>query len=224
MPRPETECTLLLHGLDDASAIVAMARALNTPFEVSGVAHLPPSSARRVASLGGGAATAIRLEGPAPSVADRATQIEKIFGADARLDADASAQIWREIAEVRALLPQGAPLVWRLCTAPSRAAALAAAIGRAFTSAEAFYDWGGGQVWLSLDPAEAGADGGGETLRTLMQAAGGHATLIVAPESLRAGVELFEPEPPALRNLSARVKRNFDPSGLFNPGRMREGE
>jgi glycolate oxidase FAD binding subunit len=223
MPRPETECTLVLPGLDDASAIEAMARALNTPFEVSAAAHLPAAAARR-ACCSEGAGAAIRLEGPAPSVAYRATQIEQIFGASARLEADASAQLWRDIAEVRALLPQGAPLVWRLCTAPSRAAVLAAAIGRAFASAEAFYDWGGGQVWLSLDPAEAGADGGAETVRTLMQAAGGHATLVVAPESLRSAVEVFEPAPPALRALSARVKRNFDPLGLFNPGRMGEGQ
>ncbi len=27
-------------------------------------------------------------------------------------------------------------------------------------SAEAFYDWGGGLVWLSLDAAEAGPEGG----------------------------------------------------------------
>jgi glycolate oxidase FAD binding subunit len=222
MPRPETEVTLLLPGLDDAGAVALLSRALNTPFEVSAAAHLPAAAARR-AGCAESAATLLRLEGPAPSVIDRAARLDRIFSGALRLDRDASARLWREIAEVRGLLPSGAPLVWRLCTAPSRAAALAAAIGRAFASAEAFYDWGGGQVWLSLDPTEAGADGGAETVRTLMQAAGGHATLIVAPESLRNAVEVFEPEPPALRNLSARVKRNFDPLGLFNPGRMGEG-
>jgi glycolate oxidase FAD binding subunit len=222
MPRPETEITLLLPGLDDAGAVALLSRALNTPFEVSAAAHLPATAARR-AGCGDDAATAIRLEGPAPSVAYRATQIERIFGASARLEAETSAQLWTDIGEVRGLLPQGAPLVWRLCTAPGRAAVLTAAIGRAFASAEAFYDWGGGQVWLGLDPADAGADGGAETVRTLVQAAGGHATLIAAPESLRNAVEVFEPEPPALRALSARVKRNFDPLGLFNPGRMGEG-
>jgi glycolate oxidase FAD binding subunit len=223
MPRPETECTLLLRGLDDASAFDAMSRALNTPFEVSGVAHLPPPSARRAKTFDDAAATAIRVEGPSPSVAWRAAQIEKIFAAAARLDAEASARLWSEIGEVRALLPQGEPLVWRLCTTPSRAPALVGAIARALTSAEAFYDWGGGQVWLSLDAMQAGPDGGDDVVRGLMQAAGGHATLIVAPASVRAAVNVFEAEPPALSALSARVKRNFDPMGVFNPGRVREG-
>jgi glycolate oxidase FAD binding subunit len=48
----------------------------------------------------------------------------------------------------------------------------------------------------------------------------GHATLIRAPESVRASVPVFQPVSPALAALSARVKESFDPKGLFNPGRM----
>ena len=41
MPKPETACTIVLHGLADDVAIPALANALNSPFEVSGAAHLP---------------------------------------------------------------------------------------------------------------------------------------------------------------------------------------
>ena len=47
MPKPETACTIVLHGLADDVAIPALANALNSPFEVSGAAHLPASAARR---------------------------------------------------------------------------------------------------------------------------------------------------------------------------------
>ena len=43
MPKPETACTIVLHGLADGVAIPTLANALNSPFEVSGAAHLPAS-------------------------------------------------------------------------------------------------------------------------------------------------------------------------------------
>ena len=57
------------------SRFPTLANALNSPFEVSGAAHLPASAARRskvsAVAAGLGAATALRLEGPRPSVAYR---------------------------------------------------------------------------------------------------------------------------------------------------------
>ncbi|MCW2285903.1 glycolate oxidase FAD binding subunit [Rhodoblastus acidophilus] len=216
MPRPETECTLLLHGLSDAKAVDVMARALNTPHDVFGAAHLPEAAARR-SRVGDGPVTALRLEGPAPSVAFRVGEIEKLFGAGDRLDAEASARFWDEVAEVRALLPEG--VVWRLCPTPSFSPRLVETIQQILPGAEAFYDWGGGLVWLSLP--EAGADAGAGFVRAALQ--DGHATLMVAPEFLRETVDVFQPVPRALAALEARVKQNFDPLGLFNPGRMRKG-
>jgi len=221
-PRPETQCTLLLSGLTDAKAFDVMARALNTPHEISAAAHLPKFSARRAEAAAEGPLTALRFEGPAPSVAYRAAETEKLFGGGVRLEAEDSALFWREVAEVRALLPEGAPLVWRICPTPSRAAAIVAAVRAKFSGAEAFYDWGGGLVWLSLDPTEAGPDCGAAAVRGALGGQG-HATLAVAPEAARASVEVFQPVEPALAALEARVKAGFDPLGLFNPGRMREG-
>ncbi|MGC2786806.1 MAG: FAD-binding protein, partial [Roseiarcus sp.] len=47
MPKPETACTIVLHGLADDVAIPMLADALNSPYEVSGAAHLPGRAARR---------------------------------------------------------------------------------------------------------------------------------------------------------------------------------
>jgi glycolate oxidase FAD binding subunit len=54
-------------------------------------------------------------------------------------------------------------------------------------------------------------------------AAGGHATLVRAPQAVRASVDSFHPETGALAALTRRVKENFDPRGVLNPGRMWAG-
>ena len=75
----------------------------------------------------------------------------------------------------------------------------------------------GGLIWLALPPS---TDGDHTIVRGALGATGGHATLIRAPEAVRAAVPVFQPQSPALVALAARVKESFDPKGLFNPGRM----
>ena len=117
-------------------------------------------------------------------------------------------------------------VVWRLSVPPSEAPAIATAI-HADIEAEMLFDWGGGLIWASVG---AGApDGGAAAVRGALAAhraelgGGGHATLIRAPEGLRAAVDVFEPLPGPLAALSARVKENFDPRRVLNPGRMYAG-
>ncbi len=93
-----------------------------------------------------------------------------------------------------------------------------------FASAEAFYDWGGGLVWFSLDAGEAGPDGGASRVRAAMGRAGGHATLVVAPDDVRGATCRVRAPEGALAALTARVKSGFDPRGVLNPGRMYEGQ
>jgi len=228
MPRPETACTILLQSMADEVAIPELSQALNTPCEVSAAAHLPAPVARRssVAAVaeGLGAVTALRLEGPAPSVAFRANAIESLLGHGLRLDAAETRRLWTEIGQVRPLLGSGARCVWRLCPTPTSAPAITNALRAQFASAEAFYDWGGGLIWLSLEASEAGPDGGAAQVRAAMAQTGGHATLVLAPDDVRAAAAVFEPLQSALASLSKRVKSSFDPRGVLNPGRMQEGQ
>ena len=135
--------------------------------------------------------------------------------------------LWAEIAAVGALLGAerrgSGGIVWRLCPTPSAAPALLARIRSGLASAEGFYDWGGGLLWLTLDAAEAGPDAGAGLVRAAVKQAGGHATLIRAADEVRSAVPVFEPAPPALDALARRVKASFDPHGILNPGRMQEG-
>jgi glycolate dehydrogenase FAD-binding subunit len=72
LPRPETSCTLLVLGLDDAAGVAALSTALSSSHEVSAAAHLPLNIARRstvrAVSGAGASVTALRIDGPAPSV------------------------------------------------------------------------------------------------------------------------------------------------------------
>jgi glycolate oxidase FAD binding subunit len=228
VPRPETACTLLLHGLSDEAAIAALARALNTPHEVSGAAHLPGTIGRRFALLDiigePGPATALRLEGHSPSVEYRRIALASLFERVTHLGQADSDRLWTDIAGVSPLLQTQGRVLWRLCPTPSSAPAVLNGIRAQIASAEAFYDWGGGLLWLSLDAEACGPDAGAEIVRTALKAAGGHATLMVAQEATRAVVPVFEPEQAALAALSRRVKESFDPGHTLNPGRMREGQ
>jgi glycolate oxidase FAD binding subunit len=80
--------------------------------------------------------------------------------------------------------------------------------------AKYFYDWSGGLIWLALPPS---ADADHALVRDGLA---GHATLIRAPEAVRASVPVFHPQAPALAALAKRVKESFDPKDLFNRGRM----
>jgi glycolate oxidase FAD binding subunit len=82
------------------------------------------------------------------------------------------------------------------------------------------YDWAGGLVWIELPPAD---DAHAPLVRAAVAAAGGHATLIRAPASVRAAVAVFEPQDPVTAALTRRVKEGFDPKGVLNPGRMYAG-
>ena len=229
MPCPETSVTLLIGGLADAKAIALASTALNSPYEVSAVAHLPAPVVGRSAigaiAARSGAVTAVRLEGPAPSVAYRADAVEALIGRGERLEAEDTAAFWAEIGSVHPLLGRGDRVLWRVCPTPSAAPKMADAVRAALRSAELYYDWGGGLVWIDLDPEEAGSDGAAAKLRAAVAASGGgHATLIKASESVRTSAPVFDPMKGALAALTDRVKTGFDPKRIFNPGRMQEGQ
>src|SRR5882672_8248523 len=80
LPRAETEATVVVEGLDDARACAAMAAAMGSPCDVSAAAHLPDHVASYFDGLPNAeAATALRLEGVAPSVKHRKEVLAKLM-------------------------------------------------------------------------------------------------------------------------------------------------
>jgi glycolate oxidase FAD binding subunit len=228
LPRPQTQATVLVPGLDDATAVRAMAAAMATSCDVSGTAHLPAAVAGRIGLGEGRSLTLLRLEGVAPSVTHRKAALMtamksfvKAFGAVEMCDEPVSRKVWRAIRDVSPFAGPdlSARPVWRIVTAPSRGAQLAVMITAA-TEAEVLYDWAGGLVWAMLAPSD---DAGAALVRRAVGACGGQAMLIRAPAATRAAVDVFSPQEPGLASLTRRVKHGFDPNGVLNPGRMWAG-
>jgi glycolate oxidase FAD binding subunit len=94
-----------------------------------------------------------------------------------------------------------APL-WRI-SVPATAAPLELPGGQ-------LLEWGGALRWL-VSPADA------TTIRARAAALGGHATLF---RGGRPELAAFTAPAPVLARIQARLKAEFDPAGIFNPGRM----
>jgi glycolate oxidase FAD binding subunit len=227
LPRAETEATVLVLNLDDTTARKAMAAATGSFADVSAAAHLPVGAAGRIAEIASAktAVTAFRLEGVAPSVVERKTVLEKLlaaFGALGSLGEIASRTLWRAVRDVTpfaAAGPAGSRDLWRISTAPTHGPNVGRTLAEK-ADAELLYDWAGGLIWAALP---ASNDASAPLVRAAVTAAGGHATLIRAPAAVRAAVEVFTPEEPALAALTARVRAGFDPQGVLNAGRMWAG-
>jgi len=218
LPRAETETTVALRRLDDEKAVAAMAAALASSAEVSAAAHLPELVAARVAggTLGSDPATLLRVDGFGPSVAYRVAMLSDLFGGHVEtIDTERSRALWVGVRDVAPFADGTDRPVWRISLAPSEGWKLVAAL-RMQLAVDAFYDWQGGLVWLRLeDDPEA------ELVRRLVRRlGGGHATLVRAAAPVRAAIPVFEPQHGALGALSARLKSEFDPRGILNPGRM----
>lgn len=206
LPLPETEETLVLRRLDDATAVRVMGEAMQSPADVSAAAHVP------------GEGTWLRLEGIAPSVVARRDALVKLLGRDAGiLGQTESARLWAGLRDVKPLWSLRDHALWRLSVTPSDGADVAARIA-AQLAATYFFDWAGGLIWLAVTGKD---DGGASVIRAALPS--GHATLIRAPDAIRAQVSAFMPQPPALAALAGRVKQSFDPRNLFNPGIMVKG-
>ena len=222
LPAPEKTRTILLLGLDDAQAVQALCRAMGQPVDVSGAAHLPARAAQHSAvdyvRNPGTAVTALRLEGPGPSVEARCLHLRLFFAGQCAIEelhSVNSVVLWKEIRDLRLLGGPDHVDIWKVSVAPAEGAAVAARIRSAIAGAENFYDWSGGLIFVALPPAQ-------DASATIVRAAlgEGHATLLRAPDAVRQAVPVFHPQPAPLAALSARVKDAFDPTGILNAGRM----
>lgn len=223
LPAPKKTRTVLIFGVDATRAVAALAEALNSPYEVSGAAHLPAAIARRSAvdyvRAAAADVAAVRVEGTAVSVAARCQSLRRLlsaYGAIEELHSMNSRRLWQEVRDVAALLPDPSAAIWRVSLPPSEGPRVAASVA----GAECYLDWGGGLLWLA---AHADGDAGAARLRAAIAGCGGHATLLRGPEPLRAAIDVFEPQSGALVGLTTRIKDAFDPRRILNPGRMYAG-
>ena len=139
----------------------------------------------------------VRISGSERHVVDSATKLAP----DNSTDAD---DFWCGLRDFSLPFFQQAQLLWRLSLPP--AAPNPTGVDTVLC------DWGGALRWIAGD---FDADG----LRDFCAEYGGHATLFRGgPENGSSAA--FTPLPPALHGIHQRLKRAFDPAGVFNRGRL----
>ena len=138
----------------------------------------------------------LRLSGARAAVA---AAVDKIGGENV----DHADAFWRDIREQNDdFFTRTHQALWRL-SVPSTTPPIA-------LPGVQLIEWGGAQRWL-----QTGADAA--QVRAAANAAGGHATLYVGSDR---AVGVFHPLAPAVAAIHRRMKTSFDPSGIFNPGRL----
>jgi glycolate oxidase FAD binding subunit len=137
--------------------------------------------------------TYLRLAGAAASVA---AAVQEVGGETLAEDA----AFWQGVREQQRDFFGGKAPLWRLSLPP--ATPVLAIDG------DWAVDWGGAQRWLRSAAKP-------ETIRAVAAEQGGHASIRRGPGSPR-----LHPLPAALMRMHQRIKRSFDPEGIFNRGRL----
>lgn len=198
LPAPRHVVTLAARGLAPAAAHAAMACALGSNAEVSAAAALRDGT------------VLLRVAGFAPSVAARCAALPALLAGHCALEQlKDAAPLWQQ-----AMFGQGlkGAVRWDVHLPPRSAPALIAALPEGAAWA---MDWGGGRVWVATDCEHDG-------VRTLAAQLGGEARLVCAPEAMRARIPAFHPRARGVMALETRVRRAFDPTGVFVTGRFAE--
>ena len=143
----------------------------------------------------------LRFSGAAAAVAEALEHFAREYGATP-LEARVAEAYWAGIREHADAFFEGDEPLWRV-SVPSNAAPLA-------LQGRQLIEWGGSLRWFRSEALAA-------TVRDAAAKAGGSATLYRGGDKADG---VFHPLPPAMLELHRRLKRKFDPKGIFNPGRM----
>jgi len=227
MPKPEKTRTVLLIGADPEQACKAMTQAFGSSNEISAASWITEKMASlsnvEILKLTKGSVTAVRVEGPAPSVAYRCKSLRDMlheFGQVEELHTHNSDTFWHEIRDVHPFASEGDNrVVWRISCAPQSGWKIINDL-KDLKGVEAYMDWAGGLIWMAVDAPKVGAEG---LIRDVVNLYGGHATLVRGSDQLRKSIPVFHPPQSGVMGLSKRLKENFDPQAILNPGRMYKG-
>ena len=141
----------------------------------------------------------VRLSGSGPAVvsAMRAIGGERM--------ADAAADAWWESLRDQTHPFFSAKPLWRLSLPPKTPP---------LGLGSMFIEWNGALRWLIGSGVEA------DFVRKAAARHGGHATLYRQDGNLDSSVPVFHPVSAGVRAISERLKQEFDPTNIFNPGRL----
>ena len=141
----------------------------------------------------------VRLSGSEPAIAAAV----RTMGGEP-MDDSAADIWWRSLRDQTHAFFSGRPL-WRLSLPPKTPP---------LGLGSMLIEWTGGLRWLIGSGVEA------DFVRKAAERHGGHATLYRQDGELDPAVPVFHPVAAGVRSISERLKQEFDPTGIFNPGRL----
>ncbi|NQW85317.1 MAG: glycolate oxidase subunit GlcE [Alcaligenaceae bacterium] len=192
-PRPQEVCTLEF-ALDEASALALCHGWRAQPLPISATAWQ--------ALEGTSGCLRVRLAGAGAALKTARLKM----GGQVLLEAQAL-EFWSVLREQKISFFT-TPTLWRLAVAPGTPA---------LNLGPTLIEWGGGQRWVAsaLDAT---------TVRRVAEQAGGHATLFRSSgDQTMPDQGVFHPLTDGVLAVVKRLKQEFDPQGLFNPGRLVHG-
>lgn len=230
-----TEVTLRLAPVPERSTTLIAGGTLSRALRLCGDIWRSPLLPAALVILNAGAgshpvrhewAVAVWTEGFAESVARHLRELEEMalrngLGAET-LEGEAHHRFWSQTCDFSLMRDR---LVYRLTWPRASLRQLESVWQKLKELGEApglLADANAGTVWLSFS-AQLSAAAGFAAINSLARDCAGHAMLFAAPAKLKAGVDdVWGLLPPAFP-LMLRVKQEFDPKGLFNPGRFLGG-
>lgn len=221
LPRAERAATLLLPGRTVDDAVRLLIAAWQSSLEPSGLCCMPAELAPLLPAglpADAGCVAAIRFEGPEGSVRDRAGRMrDTLGGASQQLGEAESGAFWKAVTDAapfaEAAAVQVARPLWRLSLPPASAAGV---IQQLVVRPGGLWLLDGSMLWF----APAGDTSAGDIVRTEAEGAGGTATLLRAPASVRAAEGVFPRQGAGIERIATAIRSGFDPAGVLNPGRL----
>lgn len=201
VPAPRHAVTMTAAGLPPQAAYAAMACALGSNVEVSAAGHLKTG------------AVLLRIVGFPPSVKARCAALPRLMAGHCSVEimpAALAAPLWQQVMTGCDLAGR---MRWDVHLPPRNAPSLVAALQP--LGIDWSMDWGGGRVWIALDQDD-------EIVRQVAAKLGGEARLIAGPAEARARISAFQPRRQGVMALEQRVRRAFDPVGVFATARFKE--
>lgn len=204
LPVAPAEATLVFQ-LDQASALGQLHRWGAQPLPLNASCWVRDDSATYAPEL-----LFVRLRGAIAAVESACTNMLKDVPGS-RMDNAQAGPDWTACRDLKLpffTTPANEPLVlWRL-SVPQTAPVLDLPWPQ-------LVEWHGGQRWLRAPESAR------EQLRQAASAVGGSASVFIAAGDSTSGAKhCFSPLTPAVKQIHRRLKAEFDPAGIFNPGRM----
>ena len=216
LPVQPGEATLACAGVSQAQALTLLNRWGGQPLPLNASAWVRDTTAEPVQDY-----LFVRLRGAGAAVEAAVTNMRaevQALGANiTQMNHSEAAGDWRASGE-QALdffkAPSDQDCLWRL-SVPQTAPVLDVKVNGQ-TCAQ-YIEWHGAQRWLWA-PASAAA-----TVRDVAVKTGGHATLFRASAAhgeVDKQVGVFTPLNAVQQRIQNELKKQFDPAGVFNPGRL----